>query len=109
MFKKYNVNLNDFQIVQFEEYFSMLIETNKVMNLTAIIEEDDEYIYGKNDIFALLIILKELLTADDFKMMMNEICYEIDKLSSKLKVIDVNKVLFRMGFPENYKQLSYLE
>ena len=70
---------------------------------------DDEYIYGKNDIFALLIILKELLTADDFKMMMNEIGYEIDKLSSKLKVIDVNKVLFRMGFPENYKQLSYLE
>ncbi len=70
---------------------------------------DDEYIYGKHDIFALLIILKELLTADDFKMMMNEICYEIDKLSSKLKVIDVKKILFRMGFPENYKQLSYLE
>lgn len=41
LFKKYNVNLNDFQIVQFEEYFSMLIEANKVMNLTAIIEEDD--------------------------------------------------------------------
>ena len=70
---------------------------------------DDEYIYGKHDIFALLIILKELLTTDDFKMMMNEICYEIDKLSSKLKVIDVSKVLYRMGFPENYKQLSYLE
>lgn len=70
---------------------------------------DDEYIYGKHDIFALLIILKELLTPDDFKMMMNEINYEIDKLSSKLKVIDVSKVLFRMGFPENYKQLSYLE
>lgn len=70
---------------------------------------DDEYIYGKHDIFALLIILKELLTPSDFKMMMNEICYEIDKLSSKLKVIDVGKVLFRMGFPENYKQLSYLE
>ena len=70
---------------------------------------DGEYIYGKHDIFALLIILKELLTTDDFKMMMNEICYEIDKLSSKLKVIDVSKVLYRMGFPENYKQLSYLE
>ena len=70
---------------------------------------DDEYIYGKHDIFALLIILKELLTTDDFKMMMNEICYEIDKLSSKLKGIDVSKVLYRMGFPENYKQLSYLE
>lgn len=41
LFKKYNINLNDFQIEQFEKYFSMLIETNKVMNLTAITEEDD--------------------------------------------------------------------
>ena len=41
LFKKYNINLNDFQIEQFEKYFSMLIQTNKVMNLTAITEEDD--------------------------------------------------------------------
>ena len=41
LFKKYNINLNNFQIAQFENYFSMLIETNKVMNLTAITEEDD--------------------------------------------------------------------
>ena len=70
---------------------------------------DDEYIYGKHDIFALLIILKELLTTDDFKMMMNEIEYEIDWLSSKLKSIDISKVLYRMGFPDNYRQISYLE
>ena len=70
---------------------------------------DDEYIYGKNDIFALIIILKYVLTFSDFKMMMNEIQYEIDWLSSKLKSIDVQKILFRMGFPENYKQISYLE
>ena len=70
---------------------------------------DGEYIYGKNDIFALIIILKYVLTFSDFKMMMNEIQYEIDWLSSKLKSIDVQKILFRMGFPENYKQISYLE
>ena len=70
---------------------------------------DGEYIYGKNDIFALIIILKQVLTFSDFKMMMNEIQYEIDWLSSKLKSIDVQKILFRMGFPENYKQISYLE
>ena len=34
---------------------------------------DDEYIYGKNDIFAVLIILKYLLREDDFRMMMKEI------------------------------------
>jgi hypothetical protein len=69
---------------------------------------DGEYIYGKNDLFALIIILKDLLTEKDFKMMMNEINYEIDWLTSKLKCINVRKVLNRMGFPENYNQISYL-
>ena len=70
---------------------------------------DGEYIYGKHDIFALIIILKHMLTYSDFKMMMNEIDYEIDWLSAKLKCIDVKKVLYRMGFPDNYKQIVYLE
>ncbi len=70
---------------------------------------DDRYIFGKNDIFALIIILKHMLTYDDFKMMMNEVEYEIEWLSSKLKCIDVHKVLYRMGFPENYKQIAYIE
>ncbi len=70
---------------------------------------DNEYIYGKNDIFALIIILKNVLTFSDFKMMMNEIEYEIEWLSSKLKSIDVQKILYRMGFPENFKQISYIK
>ena len=90
-------------------------ETQKSINDTRfhsaldIPRVEDEYIYGKHDIFALIIILKEMLTATDFKMMMNELEYEIDWLSSKLKVIDINKVLYRMGFPDNYRQISYLE
>ena len=70
---------------------------------------DDEYIYGKHDIFALIIILKHMLTYSDFKMMMNEIDYEIEWLSGKLKSIDVQKILYRMGFPDNYKQIAYIE
>ena len=77
--------------------------------LLGIPKVDEEYIYGKHDIFALIIILKELLTKTDFKMMMNEIEYEIDWLSSKLNSIDVNKVLYRMGFPENYREIPYME
>ena len=90
-------------------------ETQKAINdtryhaLLNIPKVDDEYIYGKHDIFALIIILKRMLTFDDFKMMMNEIDYEIDWLSSKLKSIGVQKVLYRMGFPDNYKQISYFE
>lgn len=90
-------------------------ETQKAINDTRFHAEldipkvDDEYIYGKHDIFALIIILKHMLTYTDFKMMMNEIEYEINWLSSKLKTIDVQKVLYRMGFPDNYKQISYIE
>ena len=38
-----------------------------------------------------------------------EINYEIDWLSSKLNSIGVQKVLYRMGFPDNYKEISYIE
>ena len=85
------------------------INDSKIHQDLGIPKVDDEYIYGKNDIFALIIILKYVLTFSDFKMMMNEIQYEIDWLGSKLKSIDVQKILFRMGFPENYRQISYIE
>ena len=85
------------------------IDDTKYHLLLDIPKVDDRYIFGKNDIFALIIILKHMLTFEDFKMMMNEIDYEIDWLSSKLKSIEVQKVLYRMGFPENYKQIAYLE
>ena len=40
-FEKYGIKLSKEQENQFDKYFSMLIETNKVMNLTAITEEQD--------------------------------------------------------------------
>ena len=56
-----------------------------------------------------MMVHKKMLTADDFKMMMNEIDYEIDRLASRLRSIGVQKVLYRMGFPDNYKQISYID
>lgn len=85
------------------------IDDTSIHDILNIPKVDDEYIYGVHDIFALIIILKHLLTYSDFKMMMNEIDYEIDWLSSKLSSIDVKKVLYRMGFPDNYKEIAYIE
>ena len=85
------------------------IESTSIHSQLEIPMVEDEYIYGIHDIFALIIILKQVLSFSDFKMMMNEIDYEIDWLESKLKSIDVKKVLYRMGFPDNYKQISYIE
>lgn len=66
---------------------------------------DNEYIYGKNDIFAVLIILKHLLRADDFRLMMKEIEYEIEKLDGIVNSIPIEKILDRMGIPSNYMDL----
>jgi len=39
--KEWNLELNNTQILQLEQYYEMLIEKNKVMNLTAITEYQD--------------------------------------------------------------------
>lgn len=69
---------------------------------------DDEYIYGKNDIFAVLIILKYLLRETDFHMMMKEIEYEIEKLDGRVDSISIEKILDRMGIPKNYMEIINL-
>ena len=66
---------------------------------------DEEYIYGKNDIFAVLIILKYLLRQDDFRIMMKEIEYEIEKLDGIVDSIPVGRILDKMGIPTNYIEL----
>lgn len=85
------------------------LPATKYHELLGIPKMDGEYIYGVHDIFALIIILKHLLTKSDFKMMMNEINYEIEWLSQKLKSIKIDRVLYRMGFPANYNDIVYLD
>lgn len=69
---------------------------------------DNEYIYGKNDIFAVVIIMKYLLSNDEFLDMMREIQYEIELLAGKMHSININKILDRIGFPINYMELTNL-
>ena len=66
---------------------------------------DEEYIYGLNDMFSLIIILKQVLTKDNFDKMLDELDQEINNLKKELKVIDISKVLDKMGFPLNYKEI----
>ena len=41
IFEKYGINVSNLQEKQFDIYFNLLVETNKVMNLTAITEENE--------------------------------------------------------------------
>jgi len=79
---------------------------HKALNIP---KKDGEYIYGKDDLFALIIILKRMLSQDEFKLLINELTYEIDVLDGKLKTIKIERVLNDIGFPINFTEICYLE
>lgn len=64
-----------------------------------------EYIYGKNDLFSLIIILKKLLANEEFTSMIVRLNDEVDRLDSHLKSIGINKVLDACGIPLNFADL----
>ncbi len=67
-----------------------------------IFKMDDEYIYGKDDLFAVIIIFKMMLEDDEFRLMIKEFEYELEKLDSRVDSIPVEKILDTMGVPKNY-------
>ncbi len=98
-------NLCAHEDILFEHKTQRVIEDTKFHELLEIPKTNDEYIYGKNDLFAIVIILRQMLRKDDFFMLMSELEYEIQVLSDKLHTIQIDKVLDRMGFPANYGEL----
>ena len=70
---------------------------------------DNEFIYGKNDLYALVIILKSLLKDNEVKDMINEVDKAISNLEFNLRSIPIDKVLDRMGFPNNYMDIVDIE
>lgn len=76
---KLNIELNDKQMEQFQAYYEMLVETNKVMNLTAITELDE-------------VITKHFVDSIALASIYPEICDE----SKKMKVLDLGT---GAGFP----------
>ena len=98
-------NLCAHEDIVFENRTQKQIDDTIFHSMLGIPKTDGEYIYGKNDNFALVIMMKQLLTDVEFKNMMTEVKHALDNLEYNLKTININKVLDRMGFPENYYQL----
>ena len=69
-------------------------------------DEYGEFIQGKKDIFALIIILREMLQNEDFNNLMIEIERAINNLEYNLHSVSIDKLLVRMGFPKNYMDIK---
>lgn len=68
--------------------------------------DENEYAYGKNDLFAMAIILKQMLNENEFTDFMRELEYEIKLLDSRVNTVSLNSILNRIGFPNNWIELS---
>ena len=79
---------------------------HKLLNIP---KDEEGYIYGKCDLFALIIIMKQMLVTEDFKNMIYELENVVETLNYNLTIIKIDKILNQMGFPLNWKVLSKIE
>ncbi|MEG1494899.1 MAG: Abi family protein [Bacilli bacterium] len=99
-------NLCAHEDILYENKTQKSIDDTVIHMMLGIDKIDGEYIYGKNDLFALLIIMNQFLTTDEFKNLIEEIDHTLINLEYNLKTIPLAKVLDRMGFPENWKDIK---
>lgn len=69
-------------------------------------DEEGIYKYGKNDLFAMTIILKQMLGEEEFTEFIREVEYEIGLLGSRVKTVSLNSILNRIGFPDCWIEIS---
>lgn len=68
-------------------------------------KEDDDYIYGKNDLYSVIIIMRQMLRPEEFRNLIHEIGYEIDVLDGKIDSLPLDKILNKISFPSNWRDI----
>lgn len=86
-----------------------LIPDTKYHEMLNIPSDDEGYIYGKNDLFSLVIMLKVLLRKEDFDVMADEIKREVELLDEAINVVPLDTILNRIGFPSNWYDIKEME
>lgn len=81
------------------------IPDNKYHKLLGIEMNEDEYIFGKNDLYALVLIMKFMLSDVEFRDLIHEINYELDILNGKVNSVSIVKILKMIGFPINWTDI----
>lgn len=102
-------NLCAHEDILYEHRTQRMIPDNKYHHMLDIEKTDDVYDFGKNDLYAIVIIMKQMLKKDEFREFIYEIGYEIDVLDGKVDVIPLNSILNKVGFPDNWRDIVDLD
>ena len=77
-------------------------EFHRRMNIESF---EGQYLFGKNDLFAVIIIMKRMLREDEFRDLVYQIGYEIDLLDGKVDTVSLKSILNKVGFPDNWRDI----
>lgn len=108
--KVYFINLGNVRNIcaHDEKLYDLILK--KRINITdyhkklELVRKGDKTVYATRDLFSIVIILKKEL----FNEFYRNIIQAIEKLENQLFSIKIDKVLYKMGFPKNYKDLINL-
>lgn len=122
--RKYNLRINEFSVILhnltlirnicahdeklYDVKLKSRISTTKYHKVLNIENKNGNYKLATRDLFSVVIILKLLLEKEDFNNFYAEIIKNIETLEKELTTVSINKVLYKMGFPDNYKDLLNL-
>ena len=122
--RKYNLRINEFSVILhnltlirnicahdeklYDVKLKSRISTTKYHKVLNIENKNGNYKLATRDLFSVVIILKLLLEKEDFNNFYAEIIKNIETLEKELTTVSIKKVLYKMGFPDNYKDLLNL-
>ena len=102
-------NLCAHEDILYDHRTQKVIPDSKYHSLLNIEKKDNEYIYGKNDLFALIIIMKQMLSKEEFDDLLYQIGYEVDILDGKVDTVSLKTILNKMGFPINFRDIKNID
>lgn len=122
--RKYNLRISEFRIIlhnltlirnicAHDEKLYDIKMKNRISSTIyhkklKIENKNGNYQYATRDLFSIIIALKLLLEKEQFNRFYSEIIKNIEKLKKELYTIQIDKVMYKMGFSKNYKKLLKL-
>ena len=99
-----NICAHNERLFSFETRFE--IPDTTLHKKMGIPQNGTQYLYGKHDMFALLIAFRYLLDKEDFKLLKKELTKQLNTFSAATSVSQKNKLLQAMHFPANWSNIT---
>lgn len=89
-----------------KSHYIPILNTHSLLNIPS---NEKGPKHGREDVLALLIVLKFFISAKHYPLLIAKIENQLDKLSSKLNVINIRDVMNVMGFVPNWTDLKHIK